>query len=219
VDTNPPKYQITEGTNRYGTPAYIVVRTDGTKNDFRVMDATYVKREHAELHAEFVNRTPDEYWIKRDSHPVRSIKRGQYWKINGGRNGDPVDVSFMWDDGAEVKGNWPEGATAVDVLVTVALRHAEGADARIAQKAEKDAITAAESAVREAREAQLAEIASRKGTLATERQVDYILQLLAAREISGEGGGFFSGPTNRAGIEELSKVEASRYISSLKGDY
>ena len=37
--------------------------------------------------------------------------------------------------------------------------------------------------------------------------------------MDSHGGGFFSGPTDRAGIEELSKREASMYITSLKGDY
>ncbi|MFF9309869.1 hypothetical protein ACF1BS_03070 [Streptomyces sp. NPDC014748] len=55
--------------------------------------------------------------------------------------------------------------------------------------------------------------------LATDRQIDYILDLLARRHRSGEGGGFFTGPTDRAGIAKLSRSEASAYISSLKGDY
>jgi hypothetical protein len=65
----------------------------------------------------------------------------------------------------------------------------------------------------------LAQARADKGELATPRQVDYILQLLQAREYSGEGGGFFVGPKDRAGIEELSKAQASAYIRSLKGDY
>ncbi|MEU9470460.1 hypothetical protein AB0D78_28350 [Streptomyces avermitilis] len=55
--------------------------------------------------------------------------------------------------------------------------------------------------------------------LATENQIGYILDLLARRRRTGEGGGFFSGPTDRAGIASLSRSEASSYIDSLKGDY
>jgi len=61
--------------------------------------------------------------------------------------------------------------------------------------------------------------AQRTAHLATPRQVDYILTLLDRRARSGDGGGFFSGPTDRAGIEKLSRSEASSYIDSLKGDY
>lgn len=214
-----PTYQVIEGSNKYGNPTYTVARTDGAKNDFRLFDATYQKREHAEFHAEFLNRTPDEYRIKRDHHRARSIRQGFFWKISGGRNGDPSTVNSTWDDGQEVHGDRPEGTTPVDVLVGIVLLHDAGAADRIAKKADADAIAAAEAAVREARQAQLDEIARRKGPLATERQVDYILQLLAAREISGEGGGFFTGPKTRAGLEELSKVEASNYITSLTGNY
>ncbi|MEU3978365.1 hypothetical protein [Streptomyces bacillaris] len=55
--------------------------------------------------------------------------------------------------------------------------------------------------------------------LATPRQVEYILGLLAERGRSGEGGGFMTGPTDRAGIEKLTSDAASRYIDSLKGTY
>ncbi|MCX5202505.1 hypothetical protein OG897_13735 [Streptomyces sp. NBC_00237] len=55
--------------------------------------------------------------------------------------------------------------------------------------------------------------------MATERQVAYILSLLDQRRRSGEGGGFFQGPTNRQGVERLTRAEATTYIRSLKGDY
>ncbi|MFI8201112.1 hypothetical protein ACIF6K_32070 [Streptomyces sp. NPDC085942] len=55
--------------------------------------------------------------------------------------------------------------------------------------------------------------------LATDRQVEYILSLLAARRRSGEGGGFMFGPTDRAGIAQLTREDASSYIDSLKGTY
>lgn len=55
--------------------------------------------------------------------------------------------------------------------------------------------------------------------LATERQIDYILNLLDRRRRDGEGGGFFNGPTDYAGIAKLSRTEASAYIDSLTGSY
>ncbi|GGV58674.1 hypothetical protein GCM10010245_91820 [Streptomyces spectabilis] len=73
--------------------------------------------------------------------------------------------------------------------------------------------------MRRARAEHLTELQRTKGTLATPRQADYILQLLALRERLGEEGGFMTGPTTRAGIEELSKAGASAYIDSLKGSY
>lgn len=212
-----PQYEVKEGVSRYGSANYSVVRTDGTK-DWRT--AAYSNREHAEFHAEFLNRAPADSHIKRDHYPQRSIRAGRaFWLITGGRSGDPSRLRHTWDDGVEVKGDWPEGTRPVDVLISLATRHAEGADARIAKHAEKLAVAAAEEAVREVRETQLAEARAAKGELATPRQVEYIIQLLEARKLSGEGGGFYSGPTNRADIELMSKGEASLYITSLKGDY
>ncbi|NUR30062.1 MAG: hypothetical protein HOV83_30135 [Catenulispora sp.] len=104
-------------------------------------------------------------------------------------------------------------------MTDAATRHAAGSSDRIRAKAERDAIDAAEATVREARQTQLAEARRTKGPLATPRQVDYILQLLDRRQRTGEGGGFFDGPTDRASIKEMSKTAASTYITSLKGDY
>ncbi|MEV5204392.1 hypothetical protein [Streptomyces sp. NPDC053720] len=54
---------------------------------------------------------------------------------------------------------------------------------------------------------------------ATPRQVQYILDLLAERQSSGEGGGFYRGPEDAAGVARLTRTEASAYIDSLKGAY
>lgn len=54
---------------------------------------------------------------------------------------------------------------------------------------------------------------------ATSRQVDYIMNLLARRARSGEGGGFMTGPTSRAEVRKMSQGDASAYITSLTGDY
>lgn len=55
--------------------------------------------------------------------------------------------------------------------------------------------------------------------LATEKQVGFILTLLARRVRAGEGGGFMTGPTSRDAIAAMTRREASAYITSLKGDY
>lgn len=55
--------------------------------------------------------------------------------------------------------------------------------------------------------------------LATPAQVGYILRLLRGRAADGDTSGFRTGPTDRAGIEQMTSREASAYIDSLKGNY
>jgi hypothetical protein len=59
----------------------------------------------------------------------------------------------------------------------------------------------------------------RRVHLATPRQVQFILDLLAGRRRDGDTSGFYNGPTDRAGVERLTRAEASTYIDSLKGEY
>ncbi|MFI2577687.1 hypothetical protein ACH5AJ_36440 [Streptomyces rochei] len=54
---------------------------------------------------------------------------------------------------------------------------------------------------------------------ATTRQVNHIMTLLDRRARSGDGGGFMTGPTTRAGVEGLTAEEASTYIDSLTETY
>lgn len=54
--------------------------------------------------------------------------------------------------------------------------------------------------------------------MATSRQVDYIMQLLAERG-DGVGGGFMAGPTSEEDIKRMTKRDASRYIDSLTERY
>lgn len=137
----------------------------------------------------------------------------------GGTEGDPSDIRHTWQDGDTVGDRWPEGTTWLDVLISLVNRHAGEAADRIRAKAEKNVVAAAEQTVRDARQEQLKAVSRRKGPLATPQRVDRILSLLTRRAYSGEGGGFFIGPTDRAGIEELSQADAWSYIASLKGDY
>ncbi|GAB3115609.1 hypothetical protein GCM10027160_23190 [Streptomyces calidiresistens] len=221
-------YRIEQGTAiRYGTEREVwsVVRTDGTPAGFgpgqdpRIHNATFTTPEIAEIYRRFYEETPAGYRLERDHHSSRSMRRGSYWRLTGSGQDDPDTIRHIWEDGEEVRGSWPEGTTWLDVLIFLANRHAEGAPARIEKAAAEKAIAEAEAAVREAREAQLAEARRTKGALATDRQISYILSLLARRRDSGEGGGFFSGPTTRADLELLSKAEASAYIDSLTDNY
>ena len=213
------RYTVAETTNTYGSKVWSVARTDGTKasygGDHRIYGLTFIKQEDAETAAAITEALPENYWIRK--HEVRyhsSSINSNYWvmRLEGGDNDDPQDVRCDVRLGADHE-------TAVQQMTTAAEKHAAGSPARIREKAEREAVAAAEAAVREAREEQLAEARRQKGPLATPRQVDYILQLLDRRERTGEGGGFFYGPTDRAGIEEMSKADASTYITSLKGDY
>lgn len=61
--------------------------------------------------------------------------------------------------------------------------------------------------------------AGQPAELATERQVDFIMSLVARRAAYGEADGFMSGPTTREEIAKLSKSQASAYITSMKGQY
>ncbi|WP_331726270.1 hypothetical protein [Streptomyces sp. NBC_00470] len=226
--THQPMYRVEEGSQvlyRKSRPAWAIVRTDGTPagygpgEDSRIYKATFSRQETAELYAKFYENTPAGYYIDTYTPRITSMDRSTQWLLSGSTEGDPQEIkltlSFDWtrNDG------WPEGTTHVDVLIKWARDHAEGAAQRIQDKAERDAIEAAETAVREAREQQLAELRRQKGTLATEKQVDYILQLVAAHTRTGRGGGTLYGPTDRAGIEEMSKADASMYIDWLKGDH
>lgn len=101
---------------------------------------------------------------------------------------------------------WRETFATAEQAVAAAVNHAEAAP----QRAEAACLAAAEEIIS-------AEAAVQTANLATPRQVDYILSLLAQR--GGAGGGFFNGPTDRAGIALLTKTQASAYITSLKEEY
>lgn len=102
--------------------------------------------------------------------------------------------------------------------------HAEEYDRRHAEKqtiAQADAARQAElDAAAAARRNRLAQLEAERGPLATHKQVDYILNLLAGRggQPMAEGG-FVRGPTTRGEIEEMPRAAASAYIDSLNGNY
>lgn len=228
--TDQPMYRVTEtGIIHYGEPrtAFRIIRTDGTPagygsgRDRRADKEPRFTRENAEFYCGFYNRTPAGYHVRLGHPRARSMHRPPYWLLTSTIAGDPRDLRMTLNaDWTQEGTGWPEGTQQVDVLVKWVNDHYAGLAARIAEKAEADAAAEAEARIRRARHAHLAGLAARKGTLASPRQVDYILQLLSARERSGDGGGFYySGPTDQAGIEEMSMAEASLYIRSLRGDY
>lgn len=89
------------------------------------------------------------------------------------------------------------------------------------QRAELSAKQAGEAAVKQfAKTARAAEraAAEARGPLATERQVDYIMALLAQH--GGQNATWFSaGPTTLEEVANMTRRDASTYISALKGDY
>lgn len=224
---NTTKYSVEEDTEEwYGTTKtiYRVVRTDGTPygwgpgTDPRLPDRAFGTRSDAEMRAKFLENTPAGYCIQLDQ--AYAHDRRLYWILTGSADGDPQEIRWsVLADWTPEGTAWPADTQIVDLLIKEANDHAAGAAARIARKAERDATAAAEAIVREARAAQLAEARRTKGELATPRQVEYILQLLDSRQRSGVGGGFFYGPTDRAAIEEMSKADASTYITSLTERY
>lgn len=82
--------------------------------------------------------------------------------------------------------------------------------AKLAQERAAEEKAAAERAAAEAE-------AKARGPLATERQVDYILSLLAQHD--GQNTTWYTaGPTTSAEIAKMTRKEASTYISALKGE-
>lgn len=79
---------------------------------------------------------------------------------------------------------------------------------RTARKTEQEVAEAPESKAQAATPAPAAD-------LATVRQVDYIMALLA--QTGGEGS-WYEGPTTFDGICAMTKAEASVYINALKGE-
>lgn len=105
--------------------------------------------------------------------------------------------------------------TAARLVAAVAEDEA-AAPARMIRAAERAVEAEAERIAAE----EAARVAAERAKLATPRQVEFILTLLAQQEFQLGGGGFVvGGPTKREDIAKLTKEQASAYITSLKGDY
>lgn len=154
----------------------------------------------AEFKAAVEAGLPAGYYVSRKTPPARSMSKTATWVVEGHGWSTKRDES---------------PALLPEHLIREAVAHAEAAPVR----AERAVIAEAQAAVEAAHRQQLNDLSLLHGPRATANQIDYILKLLAARERSGEGGGFMAGPTDRAGIERMSFADASAYIDSLKGQY
>lgn len=186
--------EIVEKVSSYGTSYRI---TWGKFNED--LGRSFNSREAAEAMATLIRELPDGYRISYRVAPAGSMWATSGWQITG-------------------PGAWKSTTTLdLDALTADMRRAIDGQDARIARANAK----AAEVATAEAERlvAIQADQIRREMGLATERQVEYIVTLLARRARNGDGGGFFSGPTTIEGIRRLTKDEASTYIDSLTENY
>ena len=102
---------------------------------------------------------------------------------------------------------------SVEAAIELCERKQRGTDEYRAKLA---AVRAAEEKA-EAERAEAAAAAKARGPLATERQVDYILSLLA--ETDGQNVSWFTaGPTEYAEIAKMTRRDASTYITALQGN-
>ncbi|MFE9250746.1 hypothetical protein [Streptomyces sp. NPDC007088] len=174
-------------------------------------ESVFHRKETAAFHLRFYEETDSCYHIRLRRPPARSISPSPWWEITGGEDDDPAHLKRR----LPVTRSDTYALSTCDVLIMWAQQHAAGATARVIKHGQRKLAEAAEAAARRARAKRLAEAARLKGPLATDRQVDYILTLLARRERNGECGGSFAGPTTRAGLEEMSRSQASACIVSL----
>lgn len=128
--------------------------------------------------------------------------------IQAGMTRDEVDLAVRelspsYRDLAQALQRDPHKRSAIERAVTAAAR--DRREATVAVVAEAEKLTKAS--------------APAKPELATPRQVDFIMQLLAKRGHDAVGGGFMTGPTTRTEVALMTKVDASLYITSLKEDY
>ena len=90
------------------------------------------------------------------------------------------------------------------------------------RKAEYAAYELVEKMEAAARPAPAPAPAAAAGPLATDRQVDYVLSLIARRVRSGEGGGWMShtgGYPTRDQLATMTRRDISRYIDQLRDSY
>lgn len=102
---------------------------------------------------------------------------------------------------------------SVEKAVAFCDRMQRGADERRAKLAEQRAAEEKAQAERAATEAE----AQARGPLATDRQVSYIMSLLA--QTDGQNFSWFTaGPTDPAEIAKMTRRDASTYIDALKNN-
>lgn len=114
-----------------------------------------------------------------------------------------------------------EAGLSDDELVALMQRTARGIHDRLSDLEllnRKDADRLESEIGAAARKAQKA-AAGASEPLATGRQVDYILSLLARRSRTGNAAGFMTGPTIRDEIQRMTRQQASTYIDSLTENY
>ncbi len=165
-----------------------------------------------------------------DAAHAAGITDGQLADIAGAVNGDPANIQHISGRAADAAERHIEDAVAA----TAARQAAIGEALRLARLGghNPDTVAAKLAGMTTAAIDKLARDTAaylrRKGIdtrppaahwTASAAQVDYIMSLLRSRSASGEGGGFFNGPTDRAAVARLTKADASAYITSLKGDY
>ena len=98
-----------------------------------------------------------------------------------------------------------------------AIARAELEDERIAKRAAARKAAKVEKAAATAKAPAQTDAAPTAANLATPRQVEYIMALIARG--AHEEGGFYSGPTTREKVAMMDRKSASLYIDSLKGNY
>lgn len=102
---------------------------------------------------------------------------------------------------------------SVEAAIEYCERKQHGADEYRAKLAEERAAEEKAAAERAQAEAE----AKARGPLATDRQVDYIISLLAQHD--GQNFTWYTqGPTDAAEIAKMTRKDASTYISALKGE-
>ncbi|MBF9011270.1 hypothetical protein [Corynebacterium phoceense] len=98
-----------------------------------------------------------------------------------------------------------------------AITRAELEEERIAKRAADRKAAKVEKAATATKVTAETTTAPTAGNLATPRQVEYIMTLIARG--AHEEGGFYSGPTTREKVAMMDRKSASLYIDSLKGNY
>lgn len=163
-----------------------------------VTGRSFTSRERAEAVAALVELLPGGYQLNYAVQRAGSMNSNYGWYLTG-----PA---------------WKSIYSADPTALIVHLQYAiEGEAARVAKANAKANEQAAAKIEREM--AATAEQIRQEMDLATDKQVGYIMTLLAKRARTGDGGGFMSGPTTIEGVRAMKRADASLYIDSLTERY